>query len=277
MTDLDVWNPQFATLHPVFQQLPAIEAWSSYQQWPECEALQRLLPADLQAQSGMPIQFVAQDATLPFPALYYEERIFQHGMVATRPANWHDFFNALMWSQYPRTKVQINAQHAADLQQYGKQRTPQRDALTLFDESGVVIVSTRREGLQPILDFDWQTLFVEQRDAWSNDMACFVIGHALLEKLLTPYVGVTAHALLVEAPPAFFAQDNQAQRAWLDQVITDFLAAGKLLSPLHLNPVPVLGIPGWWANSDAAFYQQSGYFRAKSRERPGSILDGLSA
>ena len=131
--------------------------------------------------------------------------------------------------------------------------------------------------MQPILDFDWQTLFVEQRDAWGNDMACFVIGHALLEKLLTPYVGVTAHALLVEAPPAFFAQDNQAQRAWLDQIITDFLAAGKLLSPLHLNPVPVLGIPGWWANSDAAFYQQSGYFRAKSRERPGSILDGLSA
>ena len=276
MTDFDVWNPHFVALHPVFQGLPVVDEWSTYQQWPDCEALQRLLPVDLRALSAMPIQFVPQDATLPFPALYYEERIFQHGMVATRPANWHDFFNALIWSQYPRTKVQINAQHAADLQQYGKQRTPQRDALTLFDENGVVIVSTRRAGLQSILDFSWQALFLEQRDAWGNDMACFVIGHALLEKLLTPYVGVTAHALLVEAPDGFFAQEISAQRAWLDQVVSDFLAAGQLLSPLHLNPLPVLGIPGWWDNSDAAFYQQTGYFRAKSRERHGAILDGLS-
>ncbi len=140
----DTWNADFDTLHPCFQQLRNRCCWAGLTDWPACECLNQLLPAALCAQSGMLVRFFPQDNTLPFPELYYEERIFQHGMVATR-ANWHDFFNALMWSVFPQTKVMINALHAADIQQHGKPRTPQRDALTVLDESGVIIVASRRE------------------------------------------------------------------------------------------------------------------------------------
>jgi hypothetical protein len=58
----------------------------------------------------------------------------------------HDLFNALAWMAYPRAKAMINAQHAAILEERGeeeaKRRGPERDALTLFDEGGVAVLST---------------------------------------------------------------------------------------------------------------------------------------
>ncbi|UOG93343.1 MAG: DUF3025 domain-containing protein [Candidatus Thiothrix sulfatifontis] len=268
---LDTWNADFDAVHPCFQQLQNRRCWAGLMHWPACECLNQLLPAALCAQSGLPLRFFPQDNTLPFPELYYEERIFQHGMVATR-ANWHDFFNALMWSVFPHTKVMINAVHAADIQQYGKPRTPQRDALTVLDESGVIIVASRRELLQQVLDFAWETLFWEERAAWGQEIACFMIGHATLEKMLTPYVGVTAHALLVEVTPAFFHLPLAQQHAYLDQVVSGRLQHGGLASTACLNPFPLLGVPGWWENTTLEFYRDRGYFREKNRERTVKII-----
>ncbi len=267
----DRWNPAFETLHPCFGQLQNIRCWQGLEDWPACERLANGLAAGLQSADGMPIRFLPQDHTLPYPELYYEERIFQHGIVSTRP-NWHDFFNALMWNLFPHTKVLINALHAADIKQYGKPRTPQRDALTVLDESGVIIVASRRELLQRVLDFAWETLFWQERAAWGQEIGCFMIGHATLEKMLTPYVGVTAHALLVEVEPAFFQASLAQQHAYLDQVMATTLQQGKLYSPACLNPFPLLGIPAWWDNSDLAFYQNKGYFRDKNRVREVNII-----
>ncbi len=221
---------------------------------------------------GVPVRFLPQDGQIPFLGLYYEDRIFQHGIVATRPANWHDFLNALIWAVYPQTKVGISTLHAADLASHGKLRTPQRDALTLFDENGVVIAATRRQLLQHVLDFDWQALFCAERAAWGAGIGCFVVGHALLEKMLTPYVGVTAHALLMEVGEGFFTLELQEQQAYLDMRLAAALQEGALQSPLHLTPLPVLGVPGWWDNADTGFYADKGYFRAKSRQRYAQIL-----
>ncbi|QTR44892.1 DUF3025 domain-containing protein [Thiothrix litoralis] len=267
----DIWNPRFDTLHPCFQQLQNVRCWDGREDWPACEDLAGLLPAGLRAQSGLPITFVPQDDTLPFPDLYYEERIFQHGMVSTRP-NWHDFFNALMWNVYPRSKVMINALHAADISQYGKPRTPQRDALTVLDESGVLIVASRRALLQHVLDFAWERLFWEERAAWEQEVSCYMIGHATLEKMLTPYIGVTAHALLVEVEPAFFSLSLAQQHAYLDAVVGNTLQQGGLASTACLNPLPLLGVPGWWDNASQAFYRNKAYFRDKSRERAVQII-----
>lgn len=267
----DQWNPGFDSLHPCFQQLQNIRCWQGQGDWPACDTLARLLPEGLCAHSGQPLCFLPQDDTLPFAELYYEERISRHGIVSTRP-NWHDFFNALMWALYPQTKVMINARHAADIVQYGKPRTPQRDALTVLDESGVVIVASRRDLLQQVLDFAWEPLFWQQRAAWGQEIACFMIGHATLEKMLTPYVGVTAHALLVAVEPAFFSLPLAQQQAHLDGVMASTLQQGALLSPASLNPFPLLGVPGWWDNDAAAFYQNQGYFRPKNRERAVQII-----
>lgn len=270
----DLWNPAFESLHPCFQQLRNRDGWSNLENWPDCEYLNPLLPADLCAQSGLPVHFVPQDHTLPFPELYYEERIFQHGMVATRP-NWHDFFNALMWSLFPQTKVMINALHAADIVRYGKPRTPQRDALTVLDESGVIIVASHLEHLQQVVDFAWETLFWQERVAWGREIDCFMIGHATLEKMLTPYVGVTAHALLVQVEPDFFLRSLAQQHAYLDQVVVNLLQEGGLSSTASLNPFPLLGVPRWWANETVDFYQNKDYFRAKNRERMVRILTSI--
>lgn len=268
----DHWNPVFAASHVCFRQLPDMGRWEGFLDWPDCSALMSLLPAGLQMQAGVPVRFLPQDEFIPFPELYYEERIFQYGIVATRQANWHDFFNALIWSVYPQTKLLISCLHAADLQAYGKPRTPQRDALTLFDENGVVIAATRRQLLEAILNFSWLSVFHEERAAWGREIGCFVFGHALLEKMLTPYIGVTAHALLMDVEEHFFTLSLPEQHACLDARLEIALRNGALPSPLHLTPVPVLGIPRWWENDDVGFYQDAGYFRAKSRQRYTQIL-----
>lgn len=222
----DVWNAAFDALHPAFRQLDNVRCWEDAADWPACDLLTQQLPKGLRAQSGKPIHFLPQDHTLPHPELYYEERIFQRGIVSTRP-NWHDFFNALMWAVFPQTKVQINALHVADMERQGKKRTPQRDALTILDESGVIIAATRRDLLQHIIDFSWEKLFWQERDAWGREIGCFMIGHAMLEKLLTPYVGVTAHTLLVEVDQAFFGLELAQQQAWLDGVVEEMLQWGN--------------------------------------------------
>ncbi len=269
------WNPGFATLHPAFRELPDNTVWQAWADWPDCACLSQQLPAGLCMPGGQPLQFLPQDAAIPYPALYYEERIVAHGIVSTR-ANWHDFFNAHMWALYPRSKVSISTRHVADLQnQPDSNRTPQRDALTVLDESGVLVVSADRQLLELIRDFAWSALFQQAAPRWGTQIDCFMFGHAVLEKLLNPYVGMTAHALLIEVAPDFFQHSRAAQRAQLDKVVAATLRADGLLSPLSMNPFPLLGVPGWWPQQDAAFYQNGHYFRAKSRERRVQILQAV--
>ena len=58
-------------------------------------------------QSGQALRFAAP----PNDGLAYEQRIWQNGVVATRPGCWHDFFNALVWLSFPRSKAVLNARH----------------------------------------------------------------------------------------------------------------------------------------------------------------------
>ena len=46
------------------------------------------------------------------------------GRVETRPDNLHDFFNALIWLAFPRSKARINAMHAAEIPREGGRRPP---------------------------------------------------------------------------------------------------------------------------------------------------------
>lgn len=269
----DSWNPIFYQHHPSFAQLlPLLTSLSSTSTWPLCATLNAGLPAHLTNANQKLIQFTPQDASLPYRELYYEQRIFDHGLVSTR-ANWHDFFNALIWQRYPRLKLAINERHVADIKQLPhKARTPQRDALTIFDESGVIIVSSQRMVLQNIIDFNWQKLFQYERQAWYETCACFVVGHALLEKFLTPYVGLTTHAVLVQVKEDFFNQSFETQRFQLDYWLAEAVRAGRLYSPQVLSPFPVLGVPEWWSEQNDLFYANTHYFRPKRRERAIEIF-----
>jgi hypothetical protein len=106
--------------------------------------------------------------------------------------------------------------------------------------------------------FDWRRLFVEARVRVATGASVAPIGHALLEKLDTPYPAITAHAWPLALPA-------DAPHAAIDAALAEALQADTL-STRALCPLPVLGLPGWWAaNADPAFYNDATVFRAGRR------------
>lgn len=198
-------------------------------------------------------RFIAQ-AELP-PGEAYEAYIFQTGGVPTRDG-LHDFFNGLCWMRFPLTKRRLNQLQAAEIATagVGQVRGPVRDGLTLFDENAALLQAP--DALwDALLARDWMRLLVDLRPLWAQ-ARLVLFGHALLEKLVSPYKSITAHVLREPVPLALGA-DLAAWDAWLAQTLHAPLLARKPFTPL-----PVLGVPGWWsANEDPAFYADTGVFR----------------
>ncbi|CAB3768727.1 hypothetical protein LMG29542_05934 [Paraburkholderia humisilvae] len=218
---------------------------------------------------GARLSFIAQHE-LPSGETY-EAHIAATGCVPTRH-NLHDFFNALSWFQFPRIKAALSARGTAalDARGVGPTRGSTRDALTVFDENAVLFACSDRALAAALRAFDWPLLFVARRNAWSAqcDVRCF--GHALLEKLVTPYKACTAHAWIVDVPAAYFSWHVATRDAWLDDAVSAALLAAGELTGRVFAPLPVLGIPGWWpANETLSFYDDRSVFRAGRRtERP---------
>lgn len=212
---------------------------------------------------GVPLRFVAPEDDAA-SGQHYELRIAQHGLIATRE-NWHDLFNAAVWLTFPRTKSAISEMHARLIEQRGpgelKQRSTQRDVLTLFDEGGVIVVSDDPQLLELLRGFCWKELLWERRATLAQHLRIHVFGHALLEKMLTPYVGITAKAICLDASPARL--DDAATIENLDaRLAAQFLDPHNLASTRMLAPLPILGLPGWHTHiQNAAFYDDRNYFR----------------
>ena len=217
---------------------------------------------ECQKRTGSAFNFVAADE---LPGVAYEQHIFDTGEISTRQDNWHDLFNALVWARFPRTKSAMNASHHAEMSvSSNTKRGPVRDALTLFDECGVVVFGSHLPSLQALANRDWQTAFCEHRLAWRRELGVFVPGHALLEKFLDPYKAITAQALILRVPPAFMQLDREAQREWIDDWLAEQVQAQtRLRSSRELSPLPLMGIPGWWkkAEQDEVFYADKDVFR----------------
>ena len=204
----------------------------------------------LNASPQPPLTFVDQSA-LP-PATAYEQFIFETGSVPTRD-NLHDFFNGLCWLRFPKTKKKLNQLQAAEIAQAGVQplRGAVRDALTVFDENAALLIAP-----QPLWDAlterDWQKLFVDLRPLWQQ-VQLILFGHALLEKLVNPRKPITAH--VYQAQPAM---DSISE---IDAWLASDVSASKLSAKPFL-PLPVLGVPGWWAdNENPSFYRDTLVFR----------------
>ncbi len=212
----------------------------------------------IRTSAGHVVRFIPQDA-LP-PGTAYEAHIAATGGVPTRD-NLHDFFNALIWLHWPRAKAALNARQAQAITQdgIGAARGTVRDAATLFDENALIFLHTDDAPERSLTGFDWQGLFVKGRAAWGTSCTVLPFGHALLEKLVTPYKSITAHAwpVRVAALPA--------DRAELDVALAAMLLDTEL-TPRDFRPLPVMGIPGWCdANEDAAFYSDTSVFRPGRR------------
>jgi hypothetical protein len=240
----DAVNPSVFCLAPLADWREYAD-WLEGANWPSIDQLNAQWPGDASE------RFVTQTRELLADELHYEERIAKHGLIATRDANWHDLFNAMIWLRYPDLKRALNRQQIADIERFGpRERSRPQYAQTHFDEAGVV-VTVRDPSLLAMWDaHDWHSLFWRHRSAWRNGrIDVKVFGHALLEHALTPGKLLVGKALVVMSPDE--AGDTNAIALCADAV-----AHGRLLrDPLDLRPLPLSGIPGWHAdNEDEAFH-----------------------
>ncbi|MDX1380811.1 MAG: DUF3025 domain-containing protein [Xanthomonadales bacterium] len=229
---------------------------------PSIAQLNALLPAGVVSGGGAAIRFRASEK---IPGVEYERHVFETGEVSTRANEWHDVFNALAWCRWPRLKAALNAAHYRSLDEArGGRRGARRDALTLLDESGALVVSGDRGLLEALAARDWQRAFVARREAWAGSR-CLLCGHALLQKLRAPYRAITAHALLLQVDRRAAGEWGESFLQTLDAWLAAALAAGGICgTPADLSPLPLAGIPGWWASGpqDAAFYANAAVFRS---------------
>jgi hypothetical protein len=131
-----------------------------------------------------------------------------------------------------------------------------RDAATLIDESGLLLATDDASVIEALHAHDWDALFGRARSRWGRSIRCLVFGHAVLDKLGTPYKGLTAAVL-----PLPYC----ASLAEFDAAAARFIASADL-APRQLPHLPVLGIPGWWpANEAPAFYDDAAVFRPARR------------
>lgn len=223
--------------------------------WAQGDALHEALAA----QGAPPVRFVAQSA-LP-DGMAYEQFVFETRTCPVRDG-LHDFFNGLVWLRFPHTKCRLNALQASEIAARGTSgpRGPVRDAMTVFDENGALL-----DAPPPLWDAllarDWRTLFVELRPLWAQ-ARLVVFGHALLEQLVQPRKGLTAHVWRAQCAMNSGANSNQDPDAWLAAQLS-----ADLLCTKPFTPLPVLGVPGWWdENRNFSFYDDSLVFRPPRRQ-----------
>jgi hypothetical protein len=229
---------------------------------PAPQQLNEWLPPGTKSGGGKLLRFVPASSC---PAVDYERHIFETGEVSTREDSWHDLFNALVWCVQPRLKAAMNALHYAHLEEaHDGRRGAQRDALTLLDESGAIVVSSNRPLLAALARRDWRQAFREQAGAWQHEVRTVICGHGLLEKLRSPYKSITAHVLLLYQDAAAAALRSDDFVSGLDPAVGQWLLGGLCQSPADLSPLPLMGIPGWWpeGRQGHCFYDNTEVFRS---------------
>jgi len=271
MSGETVWDPSFAVRSPIFAPLAAAAAGlRTRTEWPDAGDLDSLLHGNAPRHAnalGLPIRFIAQGSAED--GSDYELGIYRTGRIPTRPRSWHDLLNALVWVTFPAAKAALNARHAEARRGRlaGTNRGAAEDALTGFDESGIAVACADPALAELLLDFRWKELFWVRRRQVLASMRFMVFGHGLYEKSLRPFVGLTGKGILIPVHDAFFLKTPGEQIREMDGKLAALIRAqDSLASPRQLAPIPLLGVPGWWApNEKPDFYDDTGYFRPGRR------------
>ncbi|MGP5059740.1 DUF3025 domain-containing protein [Psychrobacter celer] len=246
----------------------------------QAAALQQQLPHTKPAYNHkvQTLQFVSQDALPEGEA--YESFIGSTGNIPTRD-NLHDLFNGSIWLTFPKTKALLNHYHMLEIEQQGvgASRGRVRDTITVFDENGAVLVTASPSIGEALIGFDWQGSLVQPRTQWDDPTSpspnaqavVYIFGHALLEQLIAPRKSLCAHSVVISVGQDFFALSTQQRIAFLDDKLADYmngLLSKDAVTPRHLSPLPILGVPHFWAeNEDSHFYDDSFVFRSGRRKK----------
>lgn len=284
-------RPIDAALAPCFAP---VEAWmaatdprpSGVLELPTLNAFAR--ERALRTESGHPLRFV--DART-VPGASYERVVDEAGCVPTRTSGHgmlHDWFNALSWLAFPRTKARLNAVHAVEIAAVprvapatreavpsaveapanrGGRRGRARDVATLLDENGAAFLCGNERLCRAFAERDWQALFVRERAQFLHDVRVVVFGHALFEKLLDPFKAICAHALVLPHPDRIAVHGDGFVEP-VDAALADRLRL-EGFAALSLHPLPLLGVPGWWReNENPAWYDDASVFRSARSHAP---------
>jgi hypothetical protein len=253
-------RPLFAPIAGLLARFPGV--------LPGVDSLTTLLreqAPDAASGSGQPVRFILPPADLPA----YEQHIHATGEVPTRAGDWHDFFNALAWCVWPQTKSACNALHLREQQARAAAgltgRGPVRDALTQFDECGIVVISTDPHIPALLAAHEWEAAFWQHRAQLIATTRFLIFGHGSWDSLRQPFFGLCAKAVyrVVEAGWLTLPATQQQTEAdtWLAQRLTD---SQHPFGKADLSPLPLLGIPGVTPASEApAYYRDTRQFRPR--------------
>ena len=270
------WDPDFLARSPMFEPLRA-HTPAPGAGWPRLVDLQRTLDASqppVRNTSGMPLRLVPPGRKPALLEERYEARLYLKGELQFREDDWHDYFNVLVWLAFPRAKMALNTRHYAALREQVAARAPNRgpaqDALTLFDEGGVIVAADDDELLACLREWRWKDLFWLNRARLQAQMRFFIFGHALYEKALRPFTGITGRGILLKTEPGLTAAPLREQLAVIDAGVAAHLSdPARLAATCELAVVPVLGVPGWCADNESeGYYDDTDYFRpGRSRDQ----------
>lgn len=229
---------------------------------PTCDELNLLLAREPSCRlaDGRPMRCLLPERAGPGG---YEAGIRAGGGIPTRPGDWHDCFNALVWRAFPASKEAINQRHCGEIARCpgAPARGPVRDALTQFDECGVLVVSHDPALCAGLAAHRWEAVFHGRREDVVAGMAFIVFGHATYDQLRAPFQGLCAKAVYRQVAPQWFDLAPEARWREADGWLSRWFREG-LMRPKDLSPLPLLGVPGLTQESEAAtYYQDTGQFR----------------
>jgi len=260
MSKQDQWDTSVFHTSPIIRQLSNLTSYFiDFSCWPSLYDYKNIF-----ALKNIDIIPIAQSVSVESFEDQYEPRVYLKKELQTRTENWHDFFNALVWLSFPNTKKTLNSLHfdSASNRKPGTNRSTLENRITQFDECGAVIISSNKRLLELIRNHQWKELFIENKDSFASEIKCVIFGHAIFEKALTPYIGMTCHCILIE-DSNLLEEVQEANYTGLDLYLSDLWQDEISVNPRRFNALPVLGIPGYWSDQSISFYNNEKYFRLK--------------
>lgn len=197
----------------------------------------------------------------------YDGSIARSGCIPTRLGSYHDLLGALIWLHFPACKTAI---HRAQLAAQSAARGPRENAVTLFDESAVLVLGRDPSLFELLSELSWVEAFFTRRAELARDTRFIGFGHGLLDALRAPHPRLMGKALFVLVGAEHWSLGPSEQRVWLDAALAPRLAT-FLSEPARMAPLPVLGVPGWAPAQTLSFYQNTTYFQT-ARRRPRTAL-----
>jgi hypothetical protein len=117
--------------------------------------------------------------------------------------------------------------------------------------------------LDGIRAFRWKEVFWTRRAQLHARLRMHVFGHGLYDQLRRPFVGLIGHGILLGVDQTVIDASPSEQLSALDAMLATAIGDPSCLrSPRDLQPVPLLGMPGWHEETASErFYDNVAYFR----------------